>query len=59
MYNDVPVSVGTGSPYDHDYEEDEGKQNMPETLSQPHLPPVLETDDNIHVCTLLYIYTCI
>ena len=36
-----PLLVGAWSPEDHDHTEDDGKQDVPETVVKPHLPPVL------------------
>ena len=35
------TAVGGGTPDDHDHQQDERKQHMPEAIPQPHLPPVL------------------
>ena len=41
VLSDSPLLVGAWSPDDHDHTKDDGKQDMPETVMKPHLPPVL------------------
>ena len=36
-----PAAIGRRSPDHHDNQQDEGKQHVPETVSEPHLSPVL------------------